>query len=540
MADCFSFIRSLAAVFSLSLCLRPATASRNSFRDSSNSLNCGSSSSSVLSVSFLAISVARRVSRSFCLALSSVPASSSSLAREDKDSRSSCDSLASRKAFSFAKPAGIRAAEKSVSVFCSSGVLCSMRFFRESIWVLAVVSFCCSSVFRSLAFFSAFSASAMALFSLPSSSSGFLSPYNCFRSSVPSASSFLSCSRVSCFSVRALTCVSITASRRFTSLSIAAICFSMSVFCFNCSCHTFSLDLRDSSSTSTSTSGISLMPSGWSFPETVSLSSLNLVPSFVRASFNSASVFSAVFLSLAASVSSFSVSFRFLQAAVSACSSFLMAASCSSALSISLASDSIFCSISSGIGTLPSAKGWSVEPQSGQGLPSSSLARWSSSSSIFLIKAISRRRVSFSVRYSRSSLSPSNSLRASLPCCRFLPAVSSSCFLSPHCLEASSSFFVAFVTAVSALLRSVSFCVSSCCLARRLPSCSSTPASPPISHSSCAFSLRYSSAASNVFSAAIRFSCSFTRACLLFSIFPASLAQASAPSDTAFVCSVFF
>jgi len=60
---------------------------------------------------------------------------------------------------------------------------------------------------------------------------------------VPSANSFLTSSRVSCFSLRALTCVSITASRRFTSLLIAAICLSM-LFAYYQKTWTFFLYVR--------------------------------------------------------------------------------------------------------------------------------------------------------------------------------------------------------------------------------------------------------------------------------------------------------
>ena len=349
--------------------------SRSSFRDSSYSLNWGSSSPRDLSVTFRAISVAKRVSRSFCLDFRSVWRSSSSLALSISSSLWAEDSLASRNCSSFGKPTGASAAENSVSSLLSSGSLCSMRFFRDSTWAFAVFHFCCNSLCRSLACFSVLSASETALFKRSSSSSGFLSPYSALRSSFLAASSFFKVSKRSRLSARAVLWVSITASRRFTSLSRSAICFSISALFLTLACHAFRRALSDSSSDGTSVSGMPITPSGRSLVETACLRSVKSARSFSRPSFTSTRAFSAAFLSLTAAVSCFSPSIRFLRVDASASSSFLMVASCSSALLISLVSASIFCSVSSGTGTLPSANGCSVAPQSGQGLPSSSLAR---------------------------------------------------------------------------------------------------------------------------------------------------------------------
>ena len=328
-----------------------------------------------------------------------------------------------------------------------------------------------------------------------------------------------------------------TASSRLHSLSMSASCFSISALRCTRVCQECSRSLRFASRAGIPVSGRSVIPRGRSRSRTACLRSPDSARRVSRLVCTAARACPVLSSACAAAVSSFSPSVSCLRAKVSAVSRVLMAASWSSARRISSPRAVIFCSMASGTGTLPAANGCSVAPQSGQGAPSASLARCSSSSAILARKAISRSRVSCSVRYSRSSRPSSTRPSSSLPCCSLAAASANACARTVPCFRQVSSARVACVRAVCRWLCSASLRVMSRCVASRPASCSSIPARPPISQASRLCSFRYSSIERKVFSASDRSSDFFLLTCCSVAMAAAWLRTPASPARTIFACS---
>ncbi len=118
----------------------------------------------------------------------------------------------------------------------------------------------------------------------------------------------------------------------------------------------------------------------------------------------------------------------------------------------------IFCSVSSEVGTLPKAKGCSKDPHRGHSFPSTRWLRCSSNAAILAKYSRSLSNASFSDRYSRSNFPPSNRESSSFLSCS--SPIVLSCFVCACKLS-----FVQVSRAFSASLRTLAlFFFSSSCL----------------------------------------------------------------------------